>query len=521
VYSICSVHDNSKLWIVRNNVYVLFARILKQTIMVNPGLRAYHEECEGEGLYGEECARLMAKDCTGGTGQFWDNPACTEVGSGCILTPHAELLDPRSNCSFWNLALQEDATDRWQKRNECVLNVTASFTQKCKVSCHDRWKVDRWKPRGAGFSDRCTDLMISCEFTGVTGDGASCMVDCNSCSIFHASSKDCQHSLDDNKSITMSFKSDEYCMAHAGSQFSWWSPELGCEKFGFLWYPNCPEGFSRMGCCICAPDCKEAGCDEPQEWAATSSVCYTFSENPANDYLEDAMKEYCLGDGAGNPECECVQFPVVAKDWCDLNQGFCPDMGPDACPIQEIMYTQGEGKDAIVNVTEFNRCNPYGCWYGPCRSSPHTQLVPPSMQATQLEGSCSGVCMLEAGGNYVNEPPNISPLPPGAYQVNEFLIKKCCGDPAGCITPALLAAQPLNIGIPTDQPFKATFMLNNEGEIGTNWRVKSTSHPWINLVPSYGFLGGHSAFPHMVVWDREAFGKEPGTSQSATVTIEY
>ena len=29
----------------------------------------------------------------------------------------------------------------------------------------------------------------------------------------------------------------------------------GCDKWGMLWYPLCPEGYHREGCCMCSADC--------------------------------------------------------------------------------------------------------------------------------------------------------------------------------------------------------------------------------------------------------------------------
>ena len=31
--------------------------------------------------------------------------------------------------------------------------------------------------------------------------------------------------------------------------------ELGCEKWGAVWYPKCKANFHNVACCICSPDC--------------------------------------------------------------------------------------------------------------------------------------------------------------------------------------------------------------------------------------------------------------------------
>ena len=33
------------------------------------------------------------------------------------------------------------------------------------------------------------------------------------------------------------------------------NPELGCEKWGLIWYPKCRAHFHNVACCICSPDC--------------------------------------------------------------------------------------------------------------------------------------------------------------------------------------------------------------------------------------------------------------------------
>jgi hypothetical protein len=37
--------------------------------------------------------------------------------------------------------------------------------------------------------------------------------------------------------------------------------EQGCEKWGFLSYPICKEGYKAFGCCICTPKCMEGQTD--------------------------------------------------------------------------------------------------------------------------------------------------------------------------------------------------------------------------------------------------------------------
>ncbi|TNV86038.1 hypothetical protein FGO68_gene9976 [Halteria grandinella] len=33
------------------------------------------------------------------------------------------------------------------------------------------------------------------------------------------------------------------------------NPELGCEKWGAVWYPRCKANFHNVACCVCSPDC--------------------------------------------------------------------------------------------------------------------------------------------------------------------------------------------------------------------------------------------------------------------------
>merc|ERR1712060_43770 len=34
-------------------------------------------------------------------------------------------------------------------------------------------------------------------------------------------------------------------------------PCKDCDKWGLLWYPKCPAGYTQEGCCFCVPDCPE------------------------------------------------------------------------------------------------------------------------------------------------------------------------------------------------------------------------------------------------------------------------
>lgn len=33
------------------------------------------------------------------------------------------------------------------------------------------------------------------------------------------------------------------------------NPDVGCEKWGAIWYPRCKTNFHNVACCICSPDC--------------------------------------------------------------------------------------------------------------------------------------------------------------------------------------------------------------------------------------------------------------------------
>lgn len=54
------------------------------------------------------------------------------------------------------------------------------------------------------------------------------------------------------------FKSNgSYCMKPKSLGKGWGSSKQqpGFEKYGLLWYPQCPKGYHSVGCCICSPDC--------------------------------------------------------------------------------------------------------------------------------------------------------------------------------------------------------------------------------------------------------------------------
>ena len=48
-----------------------------------------------------------------------------------------------------------------------------------------------------------------------------------------------------------------YCMKPKSIGRGWGSQKMckGCEKFGLLWYPKCPENYHSEGCCLCVHDC--------------------------------------------------------------------------------------------------------------------------------------------------------------------------------------------------------------------------------------------------------------------------
>jgi len=37
--------------------------------------------------------------------------------------------------------------------------------------------------------------------------------------------------------------------------------DLGCEKWGLLWYPKCKSGYHNVGCCVCSADCPSSMTD--------------------------------------------------------------------------------------------------------------------------------------------------------------------------------------------------------------------------------------------------------------------
>jgi len=39
------------------------------------------------------------------------------------------------------------------------------------------------------------------------------------------------------------------------------NPNLGCEKWGLIWYPKCRAGFHNVACCVCSPNCPSGWTD--------------------------------------------------------------------------------------------------------------------------------------------------------------------------------------------------------------------------------------------------------------------
>lgn len=69
-----------------------------------------------------------------------------------------------------------------------------------------------------------------------------------------------------------------YCLKPKALGRGWGSHKqcANCEKHGLLWYPKCPPGYHREGCCLCSPDC-------PEKMADAGAQCQKESysrENP-------------------------------------------------------------------------------------------------------------------------------------------------------------------------------------------------------------------------------------------------
>jgi len=204
--------------------------------MAIPSYQFYFPECDTlDGLLGTVCAQKLEPVCNQATGQFWDDTACTSTEqAGCKLTPHSALLDSRSNCNVWKMALGIDAVKRWENRNRCIISITESVTQKCKFVCKHRWDAKNWKPRGGGHLDACSDWGRKCGMEDVRHDwsAGNCSVNCGLCgSGYDKPSKKglpakCDASYSQNKDLWVSEDAAQYCLDN--TDFGWWDRDLGC-----------------------------------------------------------------------------------------------------------------------------------------------------------------------------------------------------------------------------------------------------------------------------------------------------
>ena len=63
-----------------------------------------------------------------------------------------------------------------------------------------------------------------------------------------------------------------FCQKPPAIGRGWGSQKIcqGCEKWGLLWYPKCPAGYTAKGCCLCSPNCPAGMGDEGQQCSKES-----------------------------------------------------------------------------------------------------------------------------------------------------------------------------------------------------------------------------------------------------------
>jgi len=403
---------------------------------------------------GAACGRAMATVCDGPTGQ-WVIPTCATLG--CPQAPRSALLDPRSGCSAWRRAVELEDTLRWNQRNQCRVQIQTSLTEHCRGVCSPDWK--RAHDRGRGYL------------------------------------------VEGNCTLNLNIPQCEECLLE--------------------WYRPCPAGQKQNSvlCRWC-----ESPCDAPEchvsSWTSATTVCSTYTTPAGVAFLDQAIARYCASPaGAASPECRCAVFPQVAAAWCDRGTLACPSTLAPADARAQCYATQFGYQTADAwELVEFSACDPYGCWFAPCQGSPEQNLIPSAVRETQLEGQCAGVCIAVSSSNSTDFPAGVSPLPPGAVEIDANVVR--CGQPQN--VPADLTMPPLVAVVPEDARFEQSVMVSNEGDFVAQFTVQKRSADWIAASPPSGVVGARSAAPLTVLWDRAsltAWGV--GSSHTATLTLGY
>jgi len=195
---------------------------------------------------------------------------------------------------------------------------------------------------------------------------------------------------------------------------------------------------------------------------------------PGAPHLDAAIVAYCHGPGISAPECNCVNFPIIAATACQSSD--CPDHVH--CALDQISQSRGPN-GAELEIIQFASCNPSACWLASCYDS--NSLLTSDIVALQTGGGCQPYCILEAGTSNVNTPT----LPPSTYSVNNSATLQECGTD---LKGPLLTVPPMSWKWAANSLMQAILPFSNDGDVPAIAKVTSVSVPWATVEPADGVI---------------------------------
>lgn len=141
--------------------------------------------------------------------------------------------------------------------------------------------------------------------------------------------------------------------------------DTGCEKYGWLWYPKCKNGYSRKGCCVCSPICPDnmvdggISCEKKKYGRGVGTPVYTCSSG---------LEKY---NGLCYPKCKDTYKGVSFVCWqeCpgDVNPALYGGMFVDTgAQCTKKTKDRGAGKPLHTCPDGWDKVGLF-C-YGPCKN---------------------------------------------------------------------------------------------------------------------------------------------------------
>ena len=216
-------------------------------------------------------------------------------------------------------------------------------------------------------------------------------------------------------------------------------------------------------------------------WGSALELLSAGGNSETSVYLDAAKRAYCRGDGANTPECECINFPLLASTFCSSGASVddCPQTPAGSCQAKTFAQLAENG-DAPYTLLTFPACNPYYCWLSACFEPSSSQLVTSDMVAAQsTQGTCQPMCIEIEGPSTLTVPP----MPANSFQVNSSLMNKCGSDLAGP-TPGI---NPAVYDVNSNAMMRFLIGVANDGDLPLILSVSSASLPYASLEPPFNF----------------------------------